>query len=176
MTQEEIKTLKLYAALTGTMGDYVVLKEDEQGRYIEYAFIEGAPHDNRCLSRYNKPHPKFYAETPNYAPRHLNEVGEIYKLMERSCGNQYRPIDDERHCSAGHPCKGCMLGSIGKYWTYDEPLECACWGLGKVNIDEINDSPTIRAYRQTLDNVCEWLRTSGKGQLIGSLKRFLEEK
>jgi len=31
----------------------VVLKKDDKGYYIEYAFKEGAPHDNRCLSWYD---------------------------------------------------------------------------------------------------------------------------
>ena len=38
----------------------VVLKKDDKGYYIEYAFKEGAPHDNRCLSWYDSYQPEAY--------------------------------------------------------------------------------------------------------------------
>ena len=47
MTQDEYMKLRAYAIATGKLDRFVVLKEDENGRYIEYAFQEGAPHDNR---------------------------------------------------------------------------------------------------------------------------------
>ena len=53
MEAEDLKKLKVYATLTNTLDKYVYLREDEKGKYIEYAFIEGAPHDNRCLSWYD---------------------------------------------------------------------------------------------------------------------------
>lgn len=52
-TDEELKKIRIAAILNNTLDDYVYLKEDEKGKYIEYAFIEGAPHDNRCLSWYD---------------------------------------------------------------------------------------------------------------------------
>jgi len=50
MKQENITLLKAWATATDNLDRFVYLREDENGRYIEYAFIEGAPHDNRCLS------------------------------------------------------------------------------------------------------------------------------
>lgn len=52
-TTEEFNRLKIYASQNGTLSDYVWLRKDSQGTYIEYAFIDGAPHDNRCLSWYD---------------------------------------------------------------------------------------------------------------------------
>ena len=45
--KENIEKLRVYATLTDTLDKYVYLKEDKDGTYIEYAFLEGAPHDNR---------------------------------------------------------------------------------------------------------------------------------
>jgi len=53
MEADDLEKLKVYATLTNTLDKYVYLREDEKGKYIEYAFIEGAPHDNRCLSWYD---------------------------------------------------------------------------------------------------------------------------
>ena len=38
----------------------VVLKKDDKGYYIEYAFKEGAPHNNRCLSWHDSYQPEAY--------------------------------------------------------------------------------------------------------------------
>ena len=57
MKQENITLLKAWATATDNLEIFVYLREDENGRYIEYAFIEGAPHDNRCLSWYDKLQP-----------------------------------------------------------------------------------------------------------------------
>lgn len=52
-TKKELDILEFYAKMTREEDRYVWLREDEQGTYIEYAFKEGAPHDNRCLSWYD---------------------------------------------------------------------------------------------------------------------------
>ena len=57
MTEKEHAMLKAYAMATNNLEKFVILKEDDEGRYIEYAFKEGAPHDNRCLSWYDKLQP-----------------------------------------------------------------------------------------------------------------------
>ena len=31
---------------------YVIFRKDDKGYYLEYAFTEGAPHDNRCIDWY----------------------------------------------------------------------------------------------------------------------------
>ena len=51
-TKEELNILRLYARLSHQEDKYVWLRQDEKGTYIEYAFKEGVPHDNRCLSWY----------------------------------------------------------------------------------------------------------------------------
>ena len=43
MAQDQYMQLQAFAIATGNTGNFVVLKEDEHGRYIEYAFREGAP-------------------------------------------------------------------------------------------------------------------------------------
>ena len=54
-TKENIELLRRYAELRGELNKFVYLRANEHGdRYIEYAFIPGAPHDNTCLSWYNK--------------------------------------------------------------------------------------------------------------------------
>ena len=52
ITDKELDLIKKVLSIKGELDKYVILCEDEQGRYIKYAFIEGEPHDNRCLSWY----------------------------------------------------------------------------------------------------------------------------
>lgn len=133
-TKEELRKIKLAATLSGELDQYVYLREDEKGRYIEYAFIDGVPHDNRCLSWYDKPHPKTLSSKPyNYTKedieksiKKLHNVGELYKLSEYACGNENKEGDER--CCAGSPKKDC---SYCKSWNYDEPIKCACWTLSK---------------------------------------------
>lgn len=46
--------LKIVAEVNDLLDKLVYLRKDEKGYYIEYAFQEGVPHDNRCLSWYTK--------------------------------------------------------------------------------------------------------------------------
>lgn len=144
-SKKNLEKLKVYATLTNTLDKYVYLREDENGRYIEYAFIEGAPHDNRCLSWYDKPHPK-YKEKYGSAPKIWKKVGEIYELFEFACGLQNK--EGKERCCAGHPKEDCDYITAGakegekwRDWSYDEPVKCACWTLGKIDIDEIKQVP-----------------------------------
>lgn len=58
--------LKIVAQLTGELDKYVYLRETPEGRrYLEYAFIEGVPDNNRCMAWINVTKP---------------EVGKIYRL------------------------------------------------------------------------------------------------
>ena len=131
-TKEELKKIKLAATLSDELDQYVYLREDEKGRYIEYAFIDGAPHDNRCLSWYDKPHPKTLSSEPyNYTKedieksiKRLHNVGELYELSEYTCGKENE--EGEKRCCVGNPKKDC---SYCKTWNYDEPIKCACWTL-----------------------------------------------
>jgi len=90
----------------GLLKKYVILKKDEKGYYIEYAFTEGAPHDNRCLSWYNSYQPNAYkrngwfktadgkdlpeeetaARLDQLRRERENRVGLIFELSSFTCG------------------------------------------------------------------------------------------
>lgn len=130
-----VKILDIY----GILDEYVILKEDEKGRYIEYAFKEGAPKDNRCLSWYDKPHPKARVRNGYKADYPIHEIDKVYQLGLFSCGHQN--LTGDAHCSAGHPKRSCLLEGCAHNWTYDEPVKCACWHLTSTNIEKVEDIP-----------------------------------
>ena len=78
----------------------VVLKKDDKGYYIEYAFKEGAPHDNRCLSWYDSYQPEVYRQngwlndlTEDETQKRLDQirqdreekVGKVFRLSSFTC-------------------------------------------------------------------------------------------
>lgn len=85
---------------------YVILKKDEQGFYIEYAFKEGAPHDNRCLDWYNSYQEEAYirngwvkgldekekrARLNSIKAERESRVGKVYRLYSFTCGGEENP-------------------------------------------------------------------------------------
>ncbi len=99
----------------------VVLKKDDKGYYIEYAFKEGAPHDNRCLSWYDSYQPEAYRRNGWF--KNLSEedtkksldvireerekkIGKIYRLSSFSCGfeedEKNQLIDSEKSWNEFH--------------------------------------------------------------------------
>lgn len=87
----------------------VVLKKDDKGYYIEYAFKEGAPHDNRCLSWYDSYQEEAYRkngwfknlpedETKKRLEQIRQErdakVGKVFRLSSFTCGYE----EDEKSC------------------------------------------------------------------------------
>lgn len=79
----------------------VILKKDDKGYYIEYAFKEGAPHDNRCLSWYDSYQEEAYIQngwvkdlSEEDARKRLDvlrkriedKVGKVFHLDSFSCG------------------------------------------------------------------------------------------
>lgn len=136
------KRFQAYLRVDGKLNSYVYLREDEKGRYIEYAFKEGAPHDNRCLSWYAKSHPTYSERHGGWPTPEMNyglqEVDKIYKLTAFDCGRSF--LVPEERCTPGSPWKGC---GWAKDWLYEEPAKCACWYLEKVNEDDV--SFTLRA-------------------------------
>lgn len=138
------ETLLKLLEIGGALDEYVILKEDEKGRYIEYAFKEGEIKDNRCLSWYDKPHP--IARVRNgWEPDHpVHEVGKIYKLGLFSCGLQDKTGDE--HCSAGHPLARCVTSGCAKHWTYEEPVKCAYWFLKETEVKKVEDIPLLKGY------------------------------
>lgn len=138
--------LQAFAIATNNVEKFVILKEDENGSYIEYAFKEGAPHDNHCLSWYDSLQPNALERNEHnieYWKEHrMNKPGKIYELGMFSCGHQNDDPDSETHCSPGHPCKKC-LDSHAANWTKEEPVKCACWYLTPVkDIDDYLMTPS----------------------------------
>ena len=134
MKKEDIDKLRAYAAATDTTDKYVILKEDEDGRYITYAFKDGHPHDNRCLSWYDSLQPNALRRNHhNIEDWTLHKVGGLYYLHEMSCGNSGKEGDE--HCSPGHPCVRCLTEGLLKNdkWSYKEPVKCACWLLESID-------------------------------------------
>lgn len=129
MTKEDILKLRAWAELYDVLDEFVILKEDENCRYIEYIFKEGRPHDNRCLSWYDKIQPDALIrnghDIKKWESEKLHNVGEIYRLHQMSCGHENNT--DESHCSPGHPCVKCVKEGWTHDWTYSEPVKCACW-------------------------------------------------
>lgn len=125
--------MKAYATAIGRLDEFVILKEDENGRYVEYAFKEGAPHDNRCLSWYDKLQPNALKRNDHdvewWSKNRLRKVGEVYELHHMCCGEDGLDVESPEHCSAGHPRKICIEHGVASDWTYDEPVKCACWLL-----------------------------------------------
>ena len=92
---------------------YVILKKDDKGYYIEYAFKDGAPHDNRCLSWYDSYQEEAYRwngwfEKSDGTPLSEEEtqkkleairkkiddkVGKIFTLHSYTCGYE----EDEKN-------------------------------------------------------------------------------
>jgi len=184
MTQEELEKIKFAAELNSELDKYVYLREDAEGKYIEYAFIEGAPHDNRCLSWYDSYQEEAYIrnkwtkglswkEEREYLSK-LKEkrddrVGGLFRLSSFTCGyeeNQERELEEAREsweenkeyhngepfvpedhiCKVGNPANRCR-DTHCKYWTYKEPVKCACWYLSEPDVPEYVSIPIDLAMK-----------------------------
>ena len=184
MTQEELEKIRFAAELNGELDEYVYLREDSEGKYIEYAFIEGAPHDNRCLSWYDSYQEEAYIRN-GWGEGFLEEdrksylasikkdrdekVGSLFRLSSFTCGyeeNQEHRLDEakksweenkeyyngepfvpEDHiCKVGNPANRCR-DTHCKYWTYKEPVKCACWYLSKPVVPEYVNVPIDLAMK-----------------------------
>lgn len=99
----------------------VILKKDDKGYYIEYAFKEGAPHDNRCLSWYDSYQEKAYIRSgwveglsEEDARKRLdkirqdreNKIGKVFRLSSFTCGyeedEKNQLIDSEKSWNEFH--------------------------------------------------------------------------
>lgn len=156
--------LKKLVQYFGEAHDYVILKKDEKGFYIEYAFADGAPHDNRCLSWYHSYQPNARKRSGNWDDeilashkKHLDEnIGKIYTLSSFTCGGEENPeaqieriqkdfetynpgetfIPENYVCKVGKPAPQCREFQC-PHWTYEEPVKCACWYLSEVDPNKI---------------------------------------
>lgn len=113
-TEEDIKKIKFAAELNGELDKYVYLREDAKGKYIEYAFIEGAPHDNRCLSWYDSYQEEAYIRNgwgkgfseedrksylAHIKKKRDERVGKLFELSSFTCGyeeNQERRLEEDK--------------------------------------------------------------------------------
>ena len=143
-TAEQLETLRIAATYLDRLDKYVYLREDEKGRYIEYAFIDGAPENNRCLSWYDKLQPNALERNGyNIEEWEVKPVDELYELMMFSCGRENTP--GEGCCKPGHPKRNCAHADN---WTFDEPCKCACWVLAEIYPDK-------KIVSLSVNQVCE---------------------
>lgn len=139
----------------GNLEKYVILKKDDKGYYIEYAFKEGAPHDNRCLSWYDSYQPNALERNGHnkevWKTGVDNKLGLVHKLYSFTCGYEENPerklkeakeaweeyktvtdpfVPEDHICKVGCAALYCRQhGYAGKNWTYEEPVKCGCWAL-----------------------------------------------
>lgn len=167
--------LKKLIRYFGSIHEYVILKKDEKGFYIEYAFAEGAPHDNRCLSWYHSYQPNARKRNGDWDDerlemhkKHLDEnIGKLYKLSSLTCGGEENPalqIEKQREffeqchpgetfipenylCTVGNPPQKCRECQC-PHWTYKEPVKCACWYLTEVDLNEIQFTFTVEQLQK----------------------------
>ncbi len=127
-TEDQVSVITNILGYRGILKDFVVLKEDENGRYIEYAFVIGTPEHNRCLSWYAKLQPNALKRSGHDPEKwKLQELNHIYQASQWTCGGR---------CVFGsgeniHKCSP----SAAKHWTYEEPIKHCCWGLKLVDFD-----------------------------------------
>lgn len=184
MTKDDIEKIRFAAKLNDELDKYVYLREDAEGKYIEYAFIEGAPHDNRCLSWYDSYQEEAYIRNrwveglsdedkkkrlDSIKKDRDSKVGNLFKLSSFTCGYEEYPAQrieeskkswEEHHpgepfiasdhfCRVGDPANKCR-DTWCKYWTYKEPVKCACWYLRKPDVPMYVSIPIDLAMKMEL--------------------------
>jgi len=103
----DFELAKTLVEAAGLIDKLVVLKHDDKGYYIEYAFKEGAPHDNRCLSWYDSYQEAAYIRnkwlekcpTEEAKQQRLaslkkiidDKLGKIFYLGSFTCGGEEDP-------------------------------------------------------------------------------------
>ena len=127
-----LELLKKILKYKGIDNKFVYLRKDEQGYYIEYAFKEGCPHDNRCLSK--------YVTGKRNAEKAL-QINQIYELSAYTCSHECEIGDN--HCSPGHVKKDCSYVQH-QDWTYEDPGKCACWDLRKIDLEKHRITVTLQ--------------------------------
>jgi len=134
--------LKEVVCFKGLQNNFVYLRRTDHNTgqlYIEYAFRDGTPHDNTCLSKY----------TPGLPLDH------IYHLSSFTCGNENNS-DPDKVCMPGHLPKGCAFWAGGGYdcgWSYENPGKCACWHLESIDFGKYNFNFTEHELLQFLETL-----------------------
>lgn len=151
-----IEKIKTYALVTNQLDKFVILKKDNKGYYIEYAFIEGAPHDNRCLDWYHSFQLEAYErngwfknllpeekqkEIENLKTNRESKVGKMFRLSHFTCGwenaTEERIKSKEEDWKEFHPneifdvdyhkCRvGCPAKKCLKDWAENWTYEQPC--------------------------------------------------
>lgn len=140
-----IEKIKTYAIVTNQLDKFVILKKDNKGYYIEYAFIEGAPHDNRCLDWYHSFQLEAYERNGWFDDLSQEEkdkriksiqadrdskIGKIFRLYNYTCGWENITKENlevkKREQKMYHPDKTfdidylrCTVGSPSKKCVHD---------------------------------------------------------
>ena len=173
--------IKMHLEKCGMLNKYVILKKDNNGYYIEYAFTDGAPHDNRCLSWYDSYQENAYIRNGWFEGLNEEEtqkrlsiikadrdakVGKLFCLGSFTCGWEEHPEMsmqeaekswkkyhmDEPFIPEDHVCKvGCPAKKCRK-------LQCAHWTYNepvKCACWDLYDETTIedffKNYRITIN-------------------------
>ena len=137
--------------MENSLENYVILKKDELGYYIEYAFKNGAPHDNRCLDWYSSYQEKAYIrnhkvdgvsdtelkEYLQYRQKKIDQrVGKIFRLGSFTCGGEENPEEQiERHKESWLRTNGDLEGFIPENYVCKvgcpanecKKLQCKNW-------------------------------------------------
>ena len=115
MTIREI--IKADLESKGDLEKYVILKKDGKGYYIEFAFKEGAPHDNRCIDWYHSYQEEAYIRngwidgvSPEEAQARLDaikrdresNIGHLFYLSSLTCGGEEDPDAQVRRAKESH--------------------------------------------------------------------------
>ena len=150
---EDFELFEAYVHFYHLEDKYVILKQDDEGTYIEYAFKEGAPHDNRCLSWYYSFQPNAwkrnqlaFGHTEEEADQFVKaaservktKIGKIYELESLTCGreeNLEQSLEEMKESWAGfkfHPEESfiaehhiCKVGRPAQYCI--ENKICTPW-------------------------------------------------
>lgn len=155
MKKSDLTLLKHLAEVTNTEEKFVILKEDETGRYIEYAFKEGCPSNNRCLSWYNKIQPNALLRNGHtveeWTAKHADslKLNEVYKLSMFTCGEENNTEHPYCQCKPGEPSMHCKMSGRLSNWTPEEPCKCACWFLKPI-ADDFEVRLTIEELEQLI--------------------------
>lgn len=101
----------------GKLENYIILKKDDKGYYIEYAFKEGAPHDNRCIDWYHSYQEEAYIRngwvkdrSPEDAKARLDalkkdresNIGYLFSLSSMTCGGEEDQNEQVRRAKESH--------------------------------------------------------------------------
>ena len=152
ISKERLDRLKAILKAKGLLEEYVILRERSDGRrYIEYAFRDGSPEENECLSWHIQPHPK----TKERYDREHDGLIELWKCSDFMVGHICRlsanVCGPDSGCKIGKPAQKCLENGLCPHWTKEEPVKCACWDL-----DPVKSFDSEFKFTLTIDEILWW--------------------